>query len=142
MNQNLLGMGHVAYTTNQMDEMLHFYCDILGMEHAFSLTDKDGVAWIEYVRLSGEQFIEFFYAKDTSFSPVNTGSYQHLCLQVHDLHEMDAYLRGKGIDVFYGPAQGEDLNWQCWARDPDGNPIEFMQLDPRSPQYKAAHKNT
>jgi len=50
---------------------------------------------------------------------------------------MDQLLKDNGIEVFWDPVQGLDKNWQCWA-DPDGNPIEFMQIDPDSSQAKAA----
>lgn len=138
MNKNVVGIGHVAYNTSKMEEMLHFYCDVLGFEHAFELIDKEGKPWIQYIRVAGCQFLELFYAKE-GFDP-KEGTYAHLCVQVTDIMEMDRLLSGNGIDVYWGPVQGEDKNWQCWAKDPDGNPIEFMQIDPESPQAKAAVK--
>lgn len=136
MNNNVVGLGHVAYTTNQMAAMLHFYCGILGFENAFALYDEEGKPWIQYVRVAGCQFIELFYAKE-GFEP-KEGTYAHLCIEVKDLMAMDKLLKDNGIEVYWGPVQGLDKNWQCWARDPDGNPIEFMQIDPESPQAKAA----
>jgi catechol 2,3-dioxygenase-like lactoylglutathione lyase family enzyme len=136
MNNNVVGIGHVAYTTGKMEEMLRFYCDILGFENSFALQDEDGKPWIQYIRVAGCQFIELFYAKE-GFEP-KEGTYSHLCIEVADLKAMDKLLKDQGIEVFSGPLQGLDKNWQCWARDPDGNPIEFMQIDPESPQAKAA----
>ena len=135
MNNNVVGIGHVAYTTNQMDKMLNFYCNILDFENSFALFDQDGKPWIQYVRLVGCQFLELFYSKD-DFSP-KEGTYAHLCIQVSDVMVMDKLLKDNEIEVFWGPVVGDDRNWQCWARDPDGNPIEFMQIDPESPQAKA-----
>lgn len=136
MNDNVVGLGHVAYTTDKMDEMLHFYCNILGFENSFALYDDNGKPWIQYIHVAGRQFIELFYAKE-DFAP-KEGTYAHLCLEVVDINVMDKLLKDNGIDVYWGPVKGLDNNWQCWARDPDGNPIEFMQLDPSSPQAKAA----
>jgi catechol 2,3-dioxygenase-like lactoylglutathione lyase family enzyme len=138
MNSNVIGIGHVAYNTAKMEEMLHFYCDILGFENSFQLVDKAGKPWIEYIRVAGCQFLELFYAKE-GFDP-KEGTYAHLCIQVTDIMEVDRLLKANNIDVFWGPVMGEDKNWQCWAKDPDGNPIEFMQIDPESPQARAASK--
>jgi lactoylglutathione lyase len=33
--------------------------------------------------------------------------------------------------------RGNDGNLQAWISDPDGNRIEFMELDPESKQRKA-----
>jgi hypothetical protein len=33
---------------------------------------------------------------------------------------------------------GLDFNTQAWVKDPDGNPIELMQLAPESPQRAIA----
>ncbi|WP_274651388.1 VOC family protein [Paenibacillus humicola] len=137
MNDNVVGIGHTAYTTDKMADMLNFYCDILGFEHAFSLNDKEGKPWIEYIRVAGCQFIELFYAKE-GFEPKQGGAYSHLCIEVKDLMAMDKHLKANNIEVYWGPQQGMDKNWQCWAKDPNGNPIEFMQIDLESPHAKAA----
>ena len=42
-----------------------------------------------------------------------------------------------GVEIDVMPRQGKDLNWQMWIRDPDGNRIEIMQIDPNAPQAKA-----
>lgn len=46
-------------------------------------------------------------------------------------------MKQNGVPLDVEPQQGKDLNWQCWARDPDGNRIEFMAMHPDSPQMKA-----
>ena len=35
--------------------------------------------------------------------------------------------------MFKEPMKGVDNNYQAWIIDPDGNRIEFMQLEPDSP---------
>ncbi len=39
-------IGHVSFNTKDMEKMLHFYVDVLGMKHAFTLTMKDLLAHI------------------------------------------------------------------------------------------------
>jgi catechol 2,3-dioxygenase-like lactoylglutathione lyase family enzyme len=54
-------MGHLAFDVADMDKSLHFYCDILGLTHAFDIADDHGQPWIVYLRVSGLPFIELFY---------------------------------------------------------------------------------
>jgi catechol 2,3-dioxygenase-like lactoylglutathione lyase family enzyme len=129
-------IGHVAYNVADMDKSIHFFCDILGFKHAFSIKDDKGEPWIEYIKIRDGQFVELFYAKKEIVSPAGA-SYNHLCLEVDFINEINDRLMANGVDVYAKPKQGADLNYQCWARDPDGNPIEFMQIHPDSPQMKS-----
>ena len=128
-------LAHAAYTVRDMQATLRFYCQGLGLSHAFSLSRDDGSPWIEYVKVADGQFIEFFYPE--AGSEDSRGSFMHLCLEVDDIHQTAAALKASGIVLRVPPTRGKDSNWQCWADDPDGNPIEFMQIDPASPQANA-----
>ena len=135
------GIGHTAIIVENMEESLHFYCDILGFEKAFELHDDNDRPWIIYIKIGGGQFIELFYG-GVNKTPEIAGriGFDHLCLEVDDIEEIASHLRSKGWPLFIEPQQGKDLNYQCWVKDPDGNKIEFMQLDPASPQAKAYSK--
>ncbi len=124
-------MGHVAFVVRDMAQSLAFYRDILGFEQAFTLQDQDGAPWIEYLKLPGGQFLELFYNRTNM---QENASYSHLCLEVDDIQAIAAHLRRHHVPLDEEPKQGEDTNWQCWAKDPDGNRIEFMQMMPTSPQ--------
>lgn len=127
------GIGHLALRCHDMEKSLAFYCGVLGMEKAFSL-DVDGKRCIEYLKVAPRQFLELFYDYEGG---VVEGSFAHLCLHVEDIFEVEKALLAAGWPVDIAPKQGLDTNWQCWATDPDGNKIEFMQLSPESPQAKA-----
>lgn len=128
------GIAHVAYTVSRMEESLHFYCDVLGFTKAFELQDDQGNPWIVYIKVCENQFVELFYGSPV---PEERQSYSHLCLEVDDIRETAARLNACGITLDAEPRQGKDLNWQCWAKDPDGNRIEFMQMNPASPQKQS-----
>jgi Lactoylglutathione lyase and related lyases len=132
------GIGHTAYNVSDMEKSLHFYCDMLGFRHLFQLKDKNGNPWINYLKIADRQFIELFYnGKKTA--DTNTSSevgYNHLCLEVDDIHQTVSDLKSRGVVLDIEINQGVDLNYQCWVRDPDGNRIEIMQLHPDAPQLK------
>lgn len=120
-----------------MEKSLAFYCDVLGFKKLFELHDSEDRPWIVYLKVRDGQFIELFYngKHEIAFHFENIG-YSHLCLEVDDIHEIANHLKSKGIPLMYEPNKGLDHNYQCWAQDPDGNRIEFMQMSSESPQMK------
>ncbi|WP_163580834.1 VOC family protein [Gracilibacillus saliphilus] len=129
------GISHTAFTVQNMERSLEFYCDQLGFEKLFELHNQDNEPWIIYLKVCEGQFIELFYGgkKQTTIDGETIG-YNHLCLEVDDINEIADHLKEKGLTLDVEPQQGLDLNHQCWIKDPDGNRIEFMQLHPDSPQ--------
>lgn len=131
------GIGHLAFTVENMEKSLNFYCDILGFKKLFELNNTDNEPWIVYLKVAERQFIELFYGGNTNVTLDNkTIGYSHLCLEVSDIHEIANHIKSKGLTLDVEPKQGLDLNHQCWVKDPDGNRIEFMQMHPEAPQMK------
>ena len=129
-------IGHLAYLTADMEATLAFYVGALGFTHAFSLADDNGQPWIEYTMSPDGRFVEFFYATAEE-AHADTGSFRHLCLEVDDCAAAVAELEKKGIKIDHPVSQGKDTNFQAWITDPDGRPIELMQVNPTSGQFKA-----
>ncbi|WJH36650.1 VOC family protein [Paenibacillus sp. CC-CFT747] len=128
-------IGHIALKVQDMERSLEFYCGVLGFQKAFDLKDDAGNPWIEYIKIGNGQFIELFYGGENKPDPVERRiGYDHLCLEVEDIQAVADHLRSKGVTLDVEPKQGKDRNYQCWAKDPDGNRIEFMELHPDSPQ--------
>ena len=135
------GIGHIALNVGDMEKTLEFYCGVLGLKHAFTLRNADGVPWIEYIKVADNNFIELFYARNknaaapeqATVSAVNP-TFHHICLTVGDIRAAEKAIDGAGWTVDTRPKQGSDKNWQMWVRDPDGNKLELMQISPESPQ--------
>lgn len=131
-------IGHLAFDVANMEQSLHFYCDILGFKRAFDILDDNGNPWIEYIKVADGQFIELFYGGENKPEAVKRPiAFSHLCLEVEDIHVIAGHLKKQNVQLDVEPMQGKDHNWQCWAKDPDGNRIEFMQLHPDSPQVNS-----
>ncbi|MBS4204843.1 VOC family protein [Lederbergia citrea] len=131
------GIGHLAFTVEDMEKSLHFYCDVLGFKKLFELNTEDNEPWIVYLKVCEGQFIELFYggSKNVTMDHTTIG-YSHLCLEVTDIHEIADHMKSHGLTLDVEPKQGLDHNYQCWVKDPDGNRIEFMQMHPDAPQMK------
>jgi lactoylglutathione lyase len=131
------GLAHTAYTVSDMEKSLCFYCDVLGLKKAFELNRPDGKPWIIYLKVSEGQFIELFYGEKNKTDSSSEISYSHLCFEVDDIYDIANRIKSKGVVLDSEPNQGSDTNWQCWVKDPDGNRIEMMQMNPLSPQMNA-----
>ena len=129
-------IGHLGFSTFDLDKTLAFYRDILGFRHIFSIPNDKGERWIEYLMTPDGLFIELFVPENAS---ANTGTYKHLCLEVDDLEAAVAELTEKGVKINSPVRQGSDKNYQAWISDPDGRDIELMQLNEIGDQYQYRH---
>lgn len=131
-----IDIAHAAFAAHDLDASLAFYSR-LGIREAFRLHHEDGSLMLVYLHVTGDRFIEVFPGGPPP-DPARKGSYMHLCLCVDDLEAAVAALRDQGVDMLQEPRVGLDRNAQAWVRDPDGNPIELMQLAEDSPQRRIA----
>jgi len=133
------GIAHLAVTVKDMEKSMHFYTHALGLKKVFDIPHPETKKpWIEYLYLGGRNFVELFYdgKADNPWKPNQCG-FNHICLEVDDIHKACEKVTKAGYKLDDEPKQGLDFNWQAWVRDPDGIRIELMQIDPKSPQAKA-----
>lgn len=146
--------GHLAFNVSDMERALHFYCDILGLERAFSTYLPENMAVIApdspLVSLAGELFIQYIRIGDGSFlelfvptpsTNMESGGpnyddigYVHMSLIVDDLEAWRKYLQKHDVAIDSEIRRGLDNSYQMWIRDPDGNRIELMQYTDESKQ--------
>jgi lactoylglutathione lyase len=132
-------IAHIAITVKDMEKSLDFYTRVLGFKKAFEIPEPGtGKPWIQYLYIGNGQFAELFYggAKDNPWSGDMRG-FNHICLQVDDLQAAVERIKKEGGEITDGPKQGLDFNWQAWIKDPDGIRVELMQIDKKSPHYRA-----
>lgn len=133
-------LAHAAFAVTDVARTLAFY-EHLGIREAFRLHHDDGSLMLVYLHVAGDRFIEIFPGGPEP-DPGRNGSFMHLCLLTEDLTGAVEALRAAGIAIDRPASVGRDTNLQAWIRDPDGNPIELMQLSPDSPQRHVARGET
>ena len=136
---SITDIGHSAYGVADVDASLAFY-ELLGIKESFRLHREDGSLMLAYLHVSGDRFIELFPGGPAAEKRADkTGvSYKHLCLVSDDIANDVEHLRSNGVTIDIEPKLGLDGNTQSWVKDPDGNPIELMQLASNSPQKAVA----
>jgi len=129
-------LGHIAIAAYDLENSLAFYAK-LGLMEAFRLHNEDGTLMLVYLHAGGDRFIEIFPNGPVP-NPNRQASFMHTCLVVDDLQATVETIRKSGVAIEQEPKVGLDHNRQAWIRDPDGNPIELMQLAENSPQRQIA----
>ena len=129
------GLAHVAYQVSDMEKSVAFYEKAFGFKKKFELHDDKDQPWIVYLQVNERAFIELFYAHNELKKDVNI-SYQHLCLEVENIKQIAHDLEQKGFTLLHPVILGKDYNYQCWIKDPDGNPIELMEYGAKALQLK------
>lgn len=126
-------LAHLNFVTNDLEKIIDFYVNKLGMRVKFTLNNKEGLPFGYYFECGNTTFLEFF---DQAMSAEVWGGnvneltigtrYKHFCLEVTGLDEFCENLKSKGVDVSQ-VSMGMDNSRQAWITDPDGNEIELME---------------
>jgi len=134
----ITGIGHIALKVYDLDKSLAFYRDKLGFPEMMRIDKPEGGLWLVYLRVTDEQFIEIFPGAENDRAPGwNDNAITHVCLTVDDLDAAVERVTAAGIPLLIEKKTAVDGNKQAWIEDPDGNRIEFMQINPESMQMKA-----
>lgn len=138
-------LAHLCLVTNDLDRVVSFYRDKLGLAVKFRFAAADQQIFGAYIAAGDTTFIEFFDQKLSAIqwggdlAPLTSGNrYTHLCLEVTGLKEFRAGLISRGVEV--GEIRdGYDRSHQAWLADPDGNRIELMEYTHASAQLAPAN---
>ena len=133
-------LAHLNFVTNDLEKIIDFYVNKLGMQVKFTLNNKAGKPFGYYFGCGNTTFLEFF---DQAMAAEVWGGkveelaigtrYKHFCLEVTGLDEFCKVLQSKGVSV--SPISlGMDNSRQAWIADPDGTDIELMEYGPASLQ--------
>ncbi len=129
-------LGHTALACHDLEKSMAFYA-LMDIREAFRLHREDGSLMLVYLHIAGDRFLELF-PNGPEPDPNRRGSFMHLCLVSDDIRADVEQLRTAGVTIDREVKRGIDGNLQAWVKDPDGNPIELMQLAEDSPQRKIA----
>jgi len=133
-------LAHLNFVTDDLNKIIDFYVNKLGMQVKFTLNNKKGQPFGYYFECGNATFLEFF---DQAMAAEMWGGkvqeltagtqYRHLCLEGTGLDEYCKSLKSRGVSVT-DISMGMDNSWQAWVTDPDGNQIELMEYGPASLQ--------
>ncbi len=133
-------VAHLNFVTNDLDKVIDFYVNKLGLKVKFTLDNKEGQPFGYYFDCGNATFIEVF---DQALADKQWGGgvwelmpgtqYKHFCFEVTGLEEYCQTLKSRGV-IVTDIALGMDNSRQAWIKDPDGNAIELMEYGASSLQ--------
>ena len=137
---------HAGIVVQDLERSLHFYCDLLGLkvlrameEEGAYLDNMLGMKGVRVttVKLTGDQGgagleLLYFHAPRTPVAPVR-GLVElgpsHVAFTVADLDATFARLTAAGVQFNAPPQLAPDgLAKVTFCRDPDGTPIELVEM--------------
>lgn len=141
------GVHHISLATTDMDRLLRFYRDLIGLEQCFEFRFDAGDAAFEKVvgmvgtrgraagLRAGKVYIEVFaYAnpvpRPVEKRPACDAGIRHICFDVTDIHAEYARLAEAGLEFLSAPQSLAPGISAVYARDPDGNIVELQEISP------------
>lgn len=151
----------VAFQIQDEINMTNFYTRGLGLKKVYTLTWGDMADYLEtlgaadeqtlgglrmmasmpcvdYLEVGPHQFIEFFHTvgqeKREQRDRSKLYGFQHICLEVPDIHAAWDAVLYNGIKPDTEIALGIEGAYQFWLTDPDGNKLELMEYAPGARQ--------
>jgi glyoxylase I family protein len=122
---------HVEIVTDQPERTESFYTDVLG----FRVRERDrverpdgGALNLVYLDLGGTT-VELISYQGVPVDPMprlEHLGYRMIAIEVEDMRKASEYLKGKGIDIVWGPMVRETYA-RAEIRDPNGYGIELRQ---------------
>lgn len=109
---------HVSINVSDTERALAFYHGVLGMELLPRPDFSFGGAWLDAGNGGQIHLIEGDVPPDLG---------QHVAFRVDDVDATIAQLRAAGVEVSGAKPVGDTRIRQAFARDPDGNLLEFSQ---------------
>lgn len=118
----VIGLDHIVLNTANVDDMLAFYTNVLGLEGVRVDEWRRGEVPFPSVRVDATTLIDLMSGER---SGVNL---DHLCLVIESV-DLDQLAAGGVVDVARGPLDGlfgaQGYARSLYINDPDGNLIEL-----------------
>lgn len=140
----MMRFNHIALRVKDIEIMLDFYCEKLGLKEAFRIFNDDGSLRIVYIHISEGQYIELCLngVSRTAFDDQRDIGFRHVCFTVEDIHATRQELENKGVIFESEILDMRDKNLAMYLLDPEGNKIEIVQTGTDSPQFAFEKKST
>jgi lactoylglutathione lyase len=133
---------HIALRVNDIEAMLIFYCQKLGLEEAFRINNDDGTLRIVYIHISEGQYLELCLngRNRPKFNDQQDLGFRHICFRVDDIYATREILMNKGVVTDSEILSMRDHNLAMYLFDPEKNKIEIVQTGMNSPQFTFQEK--
>jgi len=135
---------HSMIRIRDIDESLHFFCDLLGLEEVRRKEVESGEYTLIFLKAPGddEERVELTYNWDSPDSYGNARNFGHLAFEVDDIYDVCERLREGGVTINRPPKDG----YMAFVKSPDDISVELLQngepLEPKKPWVSMEKKGS
>ncbi|KAA8977083.1 lactoylglutathione lyase [Halovibrio salipaludis] len=132
---------HTMVRVSDLEQSLHFYCNLLGMEEVSRRDSEKGRFTLVFLCAPGDRdsahankspMLELTWNWDPE-EYTGGRNFGHLAYRVENIYELCQYLQDNGVTINRPPRDGR----MAFVRSPDGISIELLQkgdaLEPQEP---------
>lgn len=136
--RGVTGFEHIAIRASDVEAMVRFYTESLGLAEMTRLFTDEGDLRLVYIRLTDTQCLEIFpgAASEAPGAAHRAGVF-HIGLAVENMDETVADLTSRGVTTTPITVGKSDHNRHAWVVDPEGNRFELMEMSATSLQRQA-----
>ncbi len=126
---------HSMIRIRDVDESLHFFCELLGLEEVRRKEVEAGRYTLIFLRAPGDEkeTVELTYNWDVPETYGNARNFGHLAFAVDDIYELCQRLQDNGVEINRPPRDGR----MAFVKSPDEISVELLQkgepLEPKEP---------
>ena len=132
---------HTMVRVSDLEQSLHFYCNLLGMEEVSRRDSEKGRFTLVFLCAPGDResahankspMLELTWNWDPE-AYTDGRNFGHLAYRVENIYDLCQHLQDNGVTINRPPRDGH----MAFVRSPDGISIELLQkgdaLEPREP---------
>jgi len=115
---------HTMVRVGDLDQSLHFYCDLLGLHEVRRMDNEKGRFTLVFLAAPGDDEAQIELTHNWDPEPYGIGrAFGHLAYQVDDIYAACAKLQGGGVTINRPPRDGH----MAFVRSPDNISVELLQ---------------
>ncbi len=116
---------HTMVRVTDVDESLHFYCDLLGLKEIRRYENEAGKFTLIFLAPEGQEDAQVELTYNWGSDEVYTGgrNFGHLAYRVDNIYDLCQKLMDGGVTINRPPRDGH----MAFVRSPDGISVELLQ---------------
>ena len=126
----MYSLSHVCFYSPNFKRMVDFYLHLFQTEIAHKFVNENNEMYGAFIEIGNNTLIEIF---NSDLKPNNNeiSGFRHICIETNDIKKTQIQINNLSIssEIMRGKS---DNTLQLHIQDPDGNKIEFQEIDVKS----------
>ncbi len=126
----MYSLSHICFYSPNFKRMVDFYLHLFQTEIAHKFVNENNEMYGAFIEIGNNTLIEIF---NSDLKPNNneTSGFRHICIETNDIKKTQIQINNLSIssEIMRGKS---DNTLQLHIQDPDGNKIEFQEIDAKS----------